>query len=403
MARSGRMWQAPRVSLYRQEAGGRKPATDAVRRRRVRAGRMLGVLGTLALVGVFPLGGCYYVQAINGHTELMRHRRPMTEVLEDPAAPETLKERLRLVQAARTFSVAELGLPDNDSYRSYADLGRDYVVWNVFAAPEFSLAPRKWCYLVAGCVAYRGYFHKGDALEEARALEEDGYDVAMGGVSAYSTLGKFADPVLNTMMRWSDADLVATLFHELAHQKLYIKGDTQFNESFATAVSAIGMERWFATHGASEKLDGYQSERELRHELLELVDATKAKLAALYASDIPVDEKRESKRELLDVLSADADELFAAHGIDGSPLAAPLNNARLVSLGLYEGWASGFRAVYEECAEQLDCFYARASDLASLPANERSARLSLLSIVPEGRRLADSAGGSADAAEGAAD
>lgn len=385
------------MSGYRQEAAGRVRTTDAVRRPRARTGRVLGVLGMLALVAVFPLGGCYYMQAINGHTELMRHRRPMTEVLADPAAPETLKERLRLVQAARSFSVDELGLPDNDSYRSYADLGRDYVVWNVFAAPEFSLAPKKWCYLVAGCVAYRGYFHKEDALEEARALEDDGYDVAMGGVSAYSTLGKFADPVLNTMMRWSDADLVATLFHELAHQKLYIKDDTQFNESFATAVSAIGMERWFAARGASQKLDGYRGERELRRELLELVDATKAKLAALYASDRPVDEKRESKRALLDALSADADELFAAHGIDASPLRAPLNNARLVSLGLYEGWAAGFRAVYEECAQQLDCFYARARDLASLPANERSARLSLLSVVPEGQRLADSAGGGPDA------
>jgi len=367
-----------------------------VRRRRAVAGRLLGVAALLAILGVMPLGGCYYMQAINGHTHLMSQRRPVSEVLNDPAAPETLKERLRLVQEARTFSVDELGLPDNDSYRSYADLDRDYVVWNVFAAPEFSLRPRQWCYLVAGCVAYRGYFNKDDALAEARKLEDAGYDVAVGGVSAYSTLGKFADPVLNTMMRWSDADLVGTLFHELAHQRLYIKGDTQFNESFATAVSAIGMERWFGARGMPDELAEYRARRALRNELLEIVDATKAELATLYASEMPVEEKRRRKREVLDALSARAERLFTDAGREGSPLAAPLNNARLVSLGLYEGWVPGFLALHDECARDMTCFYARARELAALPGGERMARLEELSLAAQGERLAESgpAGGS---------
>jgi predicted aminopeptidase len=339
--------------------------------------KLLVIFG-FAMVALLSLEGCYYMQAINGHTQLMNQRRPVADVISDPASPETLKERLRLVQEARRFSVRELDLPDNDSYRSYADLGRDYVVWNVFAAPEFSLQPREWCYLVAGCVAYRGYFARKDAEEEARALKGDGFDVAMAGVSAYSTLGKFADPVLNTMMRWSDSDLVATLFHELTHQELYVKGDTQFNESFATAVSDIGMERWFSSHGKLDMLEEYRDTKVLRHTLLQMVDAAKAELAELYAANIEPDEKRRRKQERLNELSADAERLFAEAGIDSSPLAAPLNNARLVSLGLYEGWVPAFRAMYHECGERIRCFYDRARELAALPADERSGRLDLL-------------------------
>ncbi len=330
------------------------------------------------------------MQAISGHTQLMSQRRPMNEVIADPDASETLKERLRLVQEARQFSVEELKLPDNDSYRSYADLGRDYVVWNVFAAPEFSLKPKEWCYLVAGCVAYRGYFDREDAAKQADKLRKDGFDVALGGVSAYSTLGKFADPVLNTMMNWSNVDLVATLFHELAHQELYVKGDTQFNESFATAVSDIGLERWFASRGAREALEEYRATNALRYQMLELVQDAKADLRLLYASGIDVDEKRTLKRERLETLSVEAASLFADAGLDRRPLPSPLNNARLVTLGLYEGWVPAFRAMYVECGERLACFYERARDVAALPSAERTARLELLSGEAEPEQVADS-------------
>lgn len=341
--------------------------------------RFSWLAGAIFLAAILSLEGCYYVQAIRGHTNLMQERRPMAEVIDDPDVPGSLKERLLLVQDARQFSVDALKLPDNDSYRSYADLGRDYVVWNVFAAPEFSLEPKEWCYFVAGCVAYRGYFDKEDAMEEAQELKEEGFDVSVGGVSAYSTLGRFADPVLNTMMRWSNADLVATLFHELAHQELYVKGDTQFNESFATAVADIGMERWLTRRGKVETLDAYRDTKALRNELLQIVAAAKAELTQLYAAPIAVAEKRRRKRKILAELSSDADRLFQEAGASGAnPLGDNLNNARLVSLGLYEGWAPAFRAVFDECGERLDCFYERARELADLPADERNARLELL-------------------------
>jgi predicted aminopeptidase len=335
----------------------------------------------LPIVAALPaLNGCYYMQAISGHSKVMSERRPMADIINDPDAPQTLKERLELVQQARQFSIDVLKLPDNDSYRSYADLGRDYVVWNVFAAPEFSLQPKEWCYPVAGCVAYRGYFAREDALREARKLEADGFDVSVLGVSAYSTLGRFADPVLNTMLRWSDADLVATLFHELAHQKLYVKGATQFNESFASAVAEIGMERWLPQRDREQgsSLEAYRRSLALRRDLLEIVEGARAELAGIYAPNTEADEKRRRKAQVMNRLSAEADRLFVEAGIGASPLGAPLNNARLVSLGLYESWVPAFKAVYEECARDIECFYRSSRELADLDPDKRSARLAML-------------------------
>ena len=185
------------------------------------------------------------------------------------------------------FRSTNFGLPDNDSYRSYADLDRDYVVWNIVAVPEFSLQPKTWCYPVVGCVSYRGYFSRDKARIRPTGLRGDGYDVAFGGVAAYSTLGRFDDPVLNTMTHWGDDDLVAVMFHELAHQVLYIKDDTEFNESFATAVEEIGMERWLASRQQSDKLDAWQARRALRAEFTQLVGLLRSELAVLYSSACP--------------------------------------------------------------------------------------------------------------------
>ena len=253
------------------------------------------------------------MQAIRGQFEVMHSRQPIPEVIADDASPDDLKKRLRIVQEARDFAVDELLLPDNKSYRSYADLGRDYVVWNVIAAPEFSLDPETWCFPVAGCVAYRGYFEEKAARKKAQSLRDDGYDVAVGGVSAYSTLGKFSDPVLNTMMRWSDVQLVSTIFHELAHQKLYIKGDTAFNESFATAVADIGMTRWLDGRDEFAGVDVFHENRALRLSMITLVDASKTELAALYESDLDKPLKRVRKQEMLDDLSAAAAHLHEAN------------------------------------------------------------------------------------------
>jgi predicted aminopeptidase len=333
----------------------------------------------LAIAALVALEGCYYMQAIRGHMDVMQRRRSVAEVLDDPLAPEALKDRLKLVQEARQFSIDGLELPDNGSYRSYADLEREFVVWNVLAAPEFSLQARQWCFPVAGCVAYRGYFAQEAAYRQAEKLRDDGYDVAVGGVSAYSTLGRFSDPVLNTMMRWNDTDLITTLFHELAHQKVYVRNDTQFNESFATAVAEIGIERWFADRGEVDLLQQYLGRKALRREMLQMVDMARILLAALYDSPFEEAEMRRRKHAILDRLSSDVDRLLAMNGADAPGwLAGSLNNARLVSLGLYEGWLPAFRALFEACNGELACFYDESRKLAELPEDARYARLILL-------------------------
>jgi len=236
---------------------------------------------------------------------------------------------------------------------------------------------------VAGCVAYRGYFHEDDARDLGRRLEDEGFDVAIGGVAAYSTLGRFDDPLLNTMMRWTDADLVATMFHELAHQKLYVSGDSAFNESFATAVADEGLTRWLARNGRLEALDAYQRRRELRRAVFARVESARIDLSALYESDVSVGDMREAKRRILDRLSADAGRLIEESGSDaGNWLAAPLNNARLVSMNLYEGHVQAFRSILAECAGEFSCFYERSNSLAERNHDDRRAALESMSVSP---------------------
>jgi len=319
----------------------------------------------LFLSFTLSLGGCYYLQAAKGQLELTRKREPIAEVLQDENTSPELATRLRLVQEAREFSIDTLGLPDNDSYRTYADIERDYVVWNVFAAPEFSLQPKTWCFPVAGCVGYRGYFAEEAARKEAARLEADGFDVMVGGVAAYSTLGKLKDPVVSSMMQWDDLQLVAVLFHELAHQVLYVKGDSGFNESFATAVEEFGMHRWLTARGAQQDIERYESSRALRQSLMEVVMAARADLDELYASALPAEDMRLQKSARLEALANDAVSLLENAGRDASGWRAEsLNNARLASMVLYEGRVPEFRALLERCEEQIECFYAEAKALA---------------------------------------
>jgi len=326
----------------------------------------------LLLILCAPLTGCYYMQAASGQWEVLRKRQPIDEIINDPETPPELVARLRLLDEARDFSVEVLGLPDNKSYRTYADLERDYVVWNVFAAPEFSLAPKNWCYPVAGCVSYRGYFSKDNATKEAERLKAEGFDVAVGGVAAYSTLGKFNDPVLSTMMRWGDIDLIAVLFHELAHQVVYVKDDSAFNESFATAVEEIGVRLWLEAQGEQEKMADYVAGRELQQSLMALVVKAREALQPVYESDIAVAQKRLLKREHLKTLADDVAAELQRNGKDASGwLSGELNNARLISTTLYEGKLPTFRALYIRCEENLDCFYTEAKSLADLSTADR--------------------------------
>ncbi len=335
-----------------------------------------------------PLTGCYYMQAASGQWQVMRKRQPIAEVIKDSETSPELAARLHLLNEARDFSVEKLGLPDNKSYRTYADLERDYVVWNVFAAPEFSLTPKQWCFPVAGCVSYRGYFSKDDALRASKRLSDDGFDVAVGGVVAYSTLGKFNDPILSTMMRWDDIDLIAVLFHELAHQVVYVKDDSAFNESFATAVEEIGVQLWLETRAEEEKMADYISGRELQQSLLGLVAVARSALEKVYASDIDVEYKRVLKRERLKTLAEDVAAEIRRNGGEGSGwLTGTLNNARLISTTLYEGRLPSFRALYLRCEKNLQCFYAAAKKMGALDFAEREAALSAGDLLRFGRSL----------------
>lgn len=330
----------------------------------------------VATAAGMTVSGCYYMQAARGQFEVMRRQEPIAEVLSASETPAELADRLRLVEDARRFSIDELGLPDNDSYRSYADLERDYVVWNVMAAPEFSLQPKTWCYPIVGCVGYRGYFSAASAERKAGQLKKTGYDVALGGVAAYSTLGRFSDPILNTMMHWEDIDLIATMFHELAHQLLYIRDDSGFNESFATAVEEFGVDRWLTSHAKSEELDEYRERRKLRSATMTIIDEARTDLDQIYGASMAVEQKRALKKQRLGGLANDVRALYDRAGREPAAwLDDDLNNARLASMTLYHGRLPAFRALLSRCDNDLQCFYGEARALAELEPAKRAAQL----------------------------
>ena len=337
---------------------------------------------SLLLFALVAQSGCYYVQATRGQLEVLGKREPIDELLMSPDTPDELSAKLELVSEARKFSVDELGLPDNDSYKTYSDLERDYVVWNVFAAPEFSLEAKQWCYPIVGCVSYRGYFKQESANKKAEKLRKQGFDVALGGVPAYSTLGNFDDPVLNTMLHWDDIHLVSTLFHELAHQVLYIKDDTGFNESFATAVEEIGIEKWLVAKGRKGDMSRYRSGKARNLEFVELVNVAREDLRELYASDMDEETMRARKAERFGILKADVAAILERDGLDGGHwLARELNNARLLPMALYDGLVPAFRALYAQCDYDLECFYAEAIAISELDRAERDARLDQLMVL----------------------
>jgi predicted aminopeptidase len=316
------------------------------------------------------------MQAAAGQWEVVRKREPLAEVVADPETSPELAAKLRLLDEARDFSIAELHLPDNKSYRTYTDLERDYVVWNVFAAPEFSLRPKQWCFPVAGCVSYRGYFKRDAAIRKSESLQRQGFDVAVGGVAAYSTLGNFDDPLLSTMMGWDDVALVAVLFHELAHQVVYVRDDSAFNESFATAVEEFGVSRWLEARAETGLYQDYQDAREYRQRLMALVAAARQDLAVVYKAGKDDETMRQQKSQRLQRLAGEvAAEAEKAGKEPSAWLSGGLNNARLISMTLYEGDLPAFRSLLEQCAQDIRCFYGRARELAALDADGRAKAL----------------------------
>lgn len=331
------------------------------------------------------LAGCgnvsYYLQSVGGQLEIWQHEKPVERLLRDPDLSPLLKTQLERAIRIRDYASRELGLPDNRSYRSYADLSRPFVVWNVFAAAEFSTEPRQWCFAVAGCVGYRGYFSEAEAHRHAAALAAAGDDVYVGGVPAYSTIGWFADPLLNTFIHYPEPELARLLFHELAHQILYVKDDTVFNESFATVVEQAGIARWLANHGSEADRARYAQLQRFRADFRELVTQTRAALAKLYAGTAAPAEKRRRKAELLAMLQTEYQQRKGDWGgFSGYDrwFAQPLGNAHLASVAIYTQQLPAFQALLAENDHDLPRFYAAVKALAALPADARNARLAAL-------------------------
>jgi predicted aminopeptidase len=335
----------------------------------------------ILILALLPwLGGCatlgYYAQAINGQMEILRRAQPIETVIGDPRADPHLKEKLAAARRIREFASRELGLPENGSYRRYADLGRPFVAWNVFAAPEFSTRPRKWCYPFAGCVNYRGYFSRAEAERAAEGLRAEGYDVFVAGVPAYSTLGWFDDPVLSTFIHYPEPRLAALLFHELAHQLIYVPGDSTFNESFATAVEQEGMRRWLEREGSREQKAAFAAAGKNPTGLAALVEKYRDRLEALYGLPLGAERKREEKARILGELR----EEHAALAIGPAPWkAGELNNAALASIAVYTQLTPAFRALLERHAGDLQRFYQTVREIGGLPKEQRIARLRELS------------------------
>ena len=323
----------------------------------------------------------YYAQATEGQMGLMAATRPISEVVNDPATDPVLRQQLERAIAIREFASRELALPNNGSYRSYADLGRPFVVWNVIAAPEFSLETRQWCMIFVGCVNYRGYYDKNDADLYAGKLSRAGADTYVGGVTAYSSLGYFNDPVLNTFLRFGDTAVAHIIFHELAHQLVYVDGDTAFNESFATAVENEGIRRWLTSSASPERLRDFEKQKERDAQFRRLVAGTRDKLRAIYVSSLAPDAKRRAKTEVFAEMKHNYTDLKASWGGDGGYdqwFKHPLNNAALGSVTLYTQWIPAFHALLEQAGGSLPSFYQRVAELARLPKGERSAALDKL-------------------------
>lgn len=316
----------------------------------------------------------YYWQAVNGHTDILKREQPISELLAKPDLDDELRARLEDVQRARDFASLELGLPDNNSYREYVDIGRDYVIWNVVAAEEFSVAPQTWCFPFAGCVNYRGYFKKAEAQSFADKLRSEGMDVYVAGARAYSTIGWFDDPLLNTMLYRSEAQRVGVLFHELAHQQLYVQDDTAFNEAFATVVAQEGVRRWFLHNGNTSAYELYLESERRRAEFNTFLKQNREKLQALYGESLEPSVMRENKQAIFNQMKLDYSALKHSWHNDkryDAWMTQPLNNAHLALAATYHELVPAMKAYLREAGADLPRFYQKMEQLAKLPKDER--------------------------------
>jgi predicted aminopeptidase len=342
----------------------------AISRPNYRHGLLPGIIALLLLSGC--QSAAFYTQATVGQSELLWHSRPIGEVLADPQTPEGIRERLTLVESVRQFAGEVLALPANRSYRRYVDIERDFVMWNVFAAAEFSVEPELFCYPIAGCVGYQGYFKKADAVAFANRLAVQGFEISVGPVAAYSTLGWFADPVVSSVLSYSDTDLAGLVFHELAHERVYIKDDTTFNESFATFVEREGTRRWLASSGQQADIAGFEKIQLQRDIVVDLIHKARAELGALYVRGLGVEEMRWRKLAVFDQLQADYNEMRRAGDANdwGNWFDDNLNNAKLTSIGVYHDRVEFFEQLFERSNRNFEVFYRLVEQLGSLPLED---------------------------------
>jgi predicted aminopeptidase len=328
------------------------------------------------------LTGCasirYYGQLISGQIGILNKREPIRQVLEQPDSPEQLKQKLKLVLEIRKFAEDKLFLPAEDQYLSFVDLKRPFAVYNVYATPEFSFSPKTWCYPIIGCAVYRGYFSKKDAFDYGAQLRKKGYDVYIGGVVAYSTLGWFDDPVLSTFINLSDIRLAALIFHELSHHLLYVRDDTTFNESFATAVERVGLRRWLLSENRPKAYDDYMKAYRRHQQFIKLVLRYRKKLELLYAKDLPVPGKRHDKAVEFDNLKADyrllKKQWGGYSGYDGW-FNRKMNNAQLLTVATYNDLVPAFLKLLNTCNGNLKVFYKKCQELSKKPKKLRRAYL----------------------------
>lgn len=310
---------------------------------------------------------------------MLLKRTPIEKVLKSEELSEDKKNKLKLVLEIRKFAMTELELPVGGSYAAYVETGRPFVVWNLVVAPEFSLAPVEFCFLVAGCVTYKGYFNKYKALKQAEKYKARGFDVTVGGVKAYSTLGWFDDPVLDTFLSGSEIDLAALLFHEFAHQAVYLPGDTTFNESFATAIEIESVRRWLEARGSADDFNLYQEARLRQKQFLEFMEFKKEKLRQLYQSDIEDQHKRLSKKQMFAEIRQDYKRLKQSWGIAGDSkdwADYERNNADLSMITAYNDLVPEFQGLLARHDGNITAFVEDVKTMKKMSVDDRRQKLS---------------------------
>ena len=349
---------------------------------RTKASRIFTLIITIAILSLC-LPGCessrYYYQVAEGHIKIMVAREAIQDLIDNENLPAKEKIQLKRVMELRSYAETELQLPVGNHYSEYVDLKRPHVVWNVIAAPEFSMTPQKWCFPIAGCVNYKGYFSEADAKDYASQLESDNLDTFVGGVAAYSTLGWFDDPVLNTFLFRGDASLAGLLFHELSHKLLYIKGDSVFNESFATTVEIEGLMRWLKTQSKDELLAKHLTRKTRHQQFIDLILQHRQLRITLYKSALGDERKRQRKQALIATLREEYQQLKEQtwNGYSGYDkwFEGPLNNAQLSTIATYNALVAGFQGLLKQSNHDLSAFYQQCKELVELDKKSRHAYL----------------------------